>query len=77
MKQLTDKVIIVTGGSGLLGKAIVTELNNKGAIVLNFDINGLTDLSINFVECDITNEESIHPYNCTSYTKSDSWPYSL
>ena len=59
MKQLTDKVIIVTGGSGLLGKAIVTELNNKGAIAINFDINGLTDLSINFVECDITNEESI------------------
>ena len=25
----------------------------------------------------IENEESIHPYNCTSYTKSDNWEYSV
>ena len=58
-QQLKDKVIIVTGGSGLLGKAIVAELKSKGAIVMNFDINGSTDLSLNFVECDITDEKSI------------------
>lgn len=59
-KSLEDKVIIVTGGSGLLGKAILKELNNRMATVINFDINKETNLSQRFVYCDITDEDSIH-----------------
>jgi NAD(P)-dependent dehydrogenase (short-subunit alcohol dehydrogenase family) len=36
---LKDKIIIVTGGSGLLGKAIVQDIKNKGGIAINADIN--------------------------------------
>lgn len=59
IKPLENKVIIVTGGSGLLGKAILKELDSKKAIVINFDINKKTDLSQRFVYCDITDESSI------------------
>lgn len=59
MRNLENKVIIVTGGSGLLGKAILDELENNGAVAINFDINSKTDLSTNFINCDITDESSI------------------
>ena len=44
---LKDKVIIVTGGSGLLGREIVSDLMLKGAMAINADINEDTDLKKN------------------------------
>ena len=35
---LKDKIVIVTGGSGLIGSAIVEDLKSEGAKVYNFDI---------------------------------------
>lgn len=56
---LKNKVIIVTGGSGLLGKEIIKNLVDKGAIAINADINVLTDFNKNTLTVDITSEESI------------------
>jgi NAD(P)-dependent dehydrogenase (short-subunit alcohol dehydrogenase family) len=59
MNNLKNKVIIVTGGSGLLGQEIVTNLKNKGAIAINADINVSTDLNNFKLKFDITSEKSI------------------
>ena len=56
---LKDKVIIVTGGSGLLGKAMLDDINNKGAIGINADLFVETDLGKNQIKLDVTSEESI------------------
>jgi len=37
--QLMDKVIIVFGGSGLIGKEIINDIEKKGGIPINADIN--------------------------------------
>ncbi len=37
--KLKDKVIIVTGGSGLIGKALVDQLRHEGAVCINADIS--------------------------------------
>lgn len=56
---MKDKVIIVTGGSGLLGKAIVADLKVKGAIVINADVSVEKDLASGSYYCDVTSIESI------------------
>lgn len=56
---LKNKVIIVTGGSGLLGKAFISELKNEGAITINADINVDTDLNKGLVRVDVTNVDNI------------------
>jgi len=56
---LKDKVIIVTGGSGLLGREIVSDLMLRGAVAINADINEDTDLKKNSFKIDITSEKSI------------------
>jgi NAD(P)-dependent dehydrogenase (short-subunit alcohol dehydrogenase family) len=56
---LKDKVVIVTGGSGLLGSSFVDDLKNEGAITINTDINVETNLSKGLVKVDITSTNSI------------------
>lgn len=38
MKDLNDKVVIVTGGNGLIGREIVKELQERGAVVVSADL---------------------------------------
>jgi len=57
--MLSDKIIIVTGGSGLLGKAIIKSIETKGGIAINADINTETDLSKFAFKLDITSLDSI------------------
>lgn len=59
MNSLKDKVIIVTGGSGLLGKEIIKNLKSWGAIAINADINVETDLASGLLNVDITSEDSV------------------
>ena len=59
MNNLKNKVILVTGGSGLLGKEIINNLTAKGAIAINADISVETDLNKNLLKVDITSEASI------------------
>ena len=56
---LKEKVILVTGGNGLLGKAYIEDIKSKGGIAINLDINIETDISSNKVHLDITTDESI------------------
>ena len=57
--RLKDRIIIVTGGNGLLGKAIIERIKAEGAFCVNFEINHKTNDDLSNVECDITNQESI------------------
>lgn len=57
--NLNDKVIIVAGGSGLIGRAIVDYCASQGATVVNADINVETDLEQCRVKMDISSEESV------------------
>lgn len=57
--RLKNKVIIVTGGCGLLGKAIVDRLTLEGAICIIFEINVKTNDDLSQVYCDITDSQSI------------------
>lgn len=58
-KRLKDKVIIVTGGSGLLGRVIISRLLEEGAICINFEINVDTVADLSIINVDITNEVSV------------------
>ena len=59
ISSLTQKIIIVTGGAGLLGKEIIKNLESKGAIAINADINVVTNLENQTLYVDITSQESI------------------
>ena len=56
---LKDKVIIITGGSGLIGRECVKDAQKKGAIVINADINVETDINAGTYKLDMNNEQSI------------------
>jgi len=53
---LDGKVIIVTGGSGLLGAAFINDIVDEGGIAINADVNGGNG---EFIYTDITKNESI------------------
>lgn len=56
--SLKNKVIVVTGGNGLLGKQFINKFTEDGAIAITADIN--VDLQDpNFVLMDITEEASV------------------
>lgn len=56
---LKDKTIIVTGGSGLLGRSILKDLASKGATAVNVDILQPEKTQYPFVYGDTTNANSI------------------
>lgn len=56
---LKDKVIIVTGGSGLIGREVVKDVQKKGAIVINADIAVDTDLDRGTYHLDMSNDDSV------------------
>jgi NAD(P)-dependent dehydrogenase (short-subunit alcohol dehydrogenase family) len=59
MINLSGKIIVVTGGNGLLGKEIISKLKKQGATVINLEVNIRTDRDLSEIECDITNPKSI------------------
>ncbi len=56
---LKDKIIIVTGGSGLLGKCIINKILQEGGLPINADISVETNKDLSNIKCDITDEISI------------------
>ena len=71
MISLKDKVIIVTGGTGLLGRTYCKELASQGAIVIMADLeqaspkeiasetNKDKNLNIMGMDFDVTNEREV------------------
>lgn len=57
MNSLTDKVIIITGGSGLIGKAILKKIKAEDAIVINADLFPCEIVNIDWIKCDITDDK--------------------
>jgi NAD(P)-dependent dehydrogenase (short-subunit alcohol dehydrogenase family) len=57
--NLKDKVIIVTGGNGLLGREIISKIVSNGGFCINVDINHNTSEDLSTIKCDITNTQSI------------------
>jgi len=60
MGRLDNKIIIVTGGNGLLGSAIVANIREEGAFCINLDINHDTSSDLSSIWCDITDTNSIN-----------------
>lgn len=58
MFNIESKVIVVTGGEGLIGRNIVEHFRAYGAIVYSADINFAKEGSFNII-LDITNENSV------------------
>ncbi|MCF8453563.1 MAG: SDR family oxidoreductase [Pedobacter sp.] len=58
-KKLADKIILITGGSGLLGKSIIKKLLSEDARVINADINLDETPDLSSLLCDITSEVSV------------------
>ncbi len=76
MNNLSEKVIVVTGGSGLLGQSIIKHIKTKGGTVINADITNITNLAEGLIKCDVTNSNSIQ--SCVSsiiekFGKIDGW----
>lgn len=59
MNDLKDKIIVITGGSGLLGKSIIKDLIRFDAICINLDINVKDDIDNGSIFCDVTSSKSI------------------
>lgn len=57
---LKDKVIIVAGGCGLIGRAIVADIEKKGGITINADVAVDTDIENGLFHLDISDDHSIH-----------------
>jgi NAD(P)-dependent dehydrogenase (short-subunit alcohol dehydrogenase family) len=59
MKRLTDKIIIVTGGSGLLGQSIIKKITAEGAHAINLDMGIDQSADLSAMACDITSTTSV------------------
>ena len=57
--MLKDKIILVTGGSGLIGREIVADIRKRGGICINGDICVETNLNAGTFHLDMTNEDSL------------------
>ena len=58
MNSLAGKVVVITGGNGLLGKEIVDYLKKSEVRVFNLDINHSLEDSYN-IKTDVTDESSV------------------
>lgn len=57
--MLNNKIIIVTGGSGLIGRALIADIRRKNGLAINADINIDTNLDAGLMRTDITSDSSI------------------
>lgn len=73
-RLLENKVIVVTGGNGLLGSAMIRNINNNGGVGISADLN--VDDKENNIKCDITSINSIREtvkFIGDKYGRIDGW----
>lgn len=56
---LKNKIIVVTGGSGLIGKELIADISRRGGKAINADIGVKTDLENGLIQMDITDDDSV------------------
>lgn len=56
---LDNKIVVVTGGEGLLGREIVADVRRRGGCSISADVTFSTDLSNNLIYMDVTDDNSI------------------
>lgn len=59
MNNLKNKIIVVTGGSGLLGQAIIKRISEENGFPINVDIANSSKLTSDFLNCNILEIDSI------------------
>lgn len=59
MAKLNNKVVIVTGGNGLIGSHIVRKISEEGGLCINAEIQVETNLEHGTIQCDITSASSV------------------
>ena len=59
MIDLNGKIIVLTGGNGLLGRSIFKDLISLDAVCINLDINVKDDLENGLLYCDVTSSKSV------------------
>lgn len=57
--MLDNKIIIVTGGNGLLGKEMLRDIRLKGGTAVCVDINVKTNLDDDLLQADLTSKKGI------------------
>tara|TARA_B100001093_G_scaffold202769_1_gene194754 strand:- start:3528 stop:4265 length:738 start_codon:yes stop_codon:yes gene_type:complete len=57
--NLKNNIILVTGGSGLLGKEIINNIRLNNGIPINLDIKCENNLEEGTINCDVTDSQSI------------------
>lgn len=75
MFNLKNKVVVVSGGNGLLGKKMVSTFRENGAIAISVDIT-FDQQGENEFLMDITNENSVHSIVeliVKKYNRIDGW----
>lgn len=58
-EKLENKVIVVTGSNGLIGKEVVKQLNKNKANVIGLDLENKSSNDFRFIACDVTEKEEI------------------
>jgi NAD(P)-dependent dehydrogenase (short-subunit alcohol dehydrogenase family) len=59
MNSLNGKVIIITGGNGLIGRSLVNKIISENGICINVDLHNKTTADLSNIICDVTNDKSI------------------
>lgn len=57
---MEKKVVLVTGGGGLLGRAMIDCFSERGYLPVNLDVSIQTDATQHCIFCDITSDKSIN-----------------
>ena len=57
---LQDKIVIVTGGNGLIGRSIIRDITEMKGRVINFELGVDTNIEKGVVNCDVTNSDSVN-----------------
>ena len=57
--MLDNKIIIVTGGNGLIGSEIIKHLKKNNAVVINLEVNVKENFEAGTLLCDVTNKKSV------------------